>query len=376
MTFKIGADPEFFLRDTNTGKFVNAHGMVPGTKQDPLPVEGGAVQVDGMALEFNIDPATSFKEFDTNINRVLEQLREMVPSHLEFVFAPVAVFGKEYMEAQPVESLELGCDPDYSAWLGGANPKPDGSRDFRTASGHIHIGWTEGQDITHPDHIEACTMLTKQLDVMVGVPSLLWDDDRVRRTMYGQFGAYRPKHYGVEYRTLSNVWVPDATLRKIVYEQSMRAAEHLVAGTQYYRNVSPFRVDATAQTHGQLIYSINDTVSQSKDLGKFLNDLYPRVGNKSRPHAVEWTELTRTAHFYNNVTYELIHCDDLTDQMYSTGEWSTQSPYLHAGRSAGLGNTLNATQFAAADAARRAKKKAIKKPAHQLEDYLTVALAN
>jgi hypothetical protein len=59
MEFKIGADPEFFLRDKATGKFVSAHGLIPGTKRQPMKVDKGAVQVDGMALEFNIDPVTN-----------------------------------------------------------------------------------------------------------------------------------------------------------------------------------------------------------------------------------------------------------------------------------------------------------------------------
>ena len=53
----VGCDPEVFV--AKGGKFISAHGMIPGTKKAPHKVERGAVQVDGMALEFNIDPAAS-----------------------------------------------------------------------------------------------------------------------------------------------------------------------------------------------------------------------------------------------------------------------------------------------------------------------------
>lgn len=232
--FKIGADPEFFLKDKSTGKFVSAHGIVPGTKRQPLPVEGGAVQVDGMALEFNINPAETYEEFSKNIKVVLKQLREMVDPQLEFAFEPVAHFGKEYIDSQPDVAKELGCEPDYNAWTSQINPKPNADLGFRTASGHVHIGWTNQQDITHAEHIEACEMMVKQLDFYLGVPALLWDHDTVRSSMYGAPGAYRPKHYGVEYRTLSNVWLKSEDTIRYVFNQSLRAAEMLMAQNRAY----------------------------------------------------------------------------------------------------------------------------------------------
>ena len=232
MDFKIGADPEFFVR--KDGKFISAHGLIEGTKKNPLKVPGGAVQVDGMALEFNIDPATTFKEFDDNIRSVLNALRKMVPRNIEFVFTPVAEFKREYIDAQPEEARRLGCDPDFNAYTGKANAAPNAEKPFRTASGHIHIGWAEGMDIEDVDHIEACQMMVKQLDTALGLPSLLWDVNSQRRELYGKAGAYRPKPYGVEYRVLSNVWVNDVYLRQFVFEQTEFAFNKLLAGKRFF----------------------------------------------------------------------------------------------------------------------------------------------
>lgn len=58
-TYTIGADPEVFVG--REGQFFSAHGLVPGNKRRPHKVDRGAVQVDGMALEFNIDPASSYE---------------------------------------------------------------------------------------------------------------------------------------------------------------------------------------------------------------------------------------------------------------------------------------------------------------------------
>ena len=107
--FLIGADPEFFVK--KAGKVVSAHNLVPGTKESPFPVKNGAVQVDGMALEFNINPAETFAAFESSLDSVLEQIIRMVPGYEIFADPPnpiagplmnsVADFGKAYLDAQP-----------------------------------------------------------------------------------------------------------------------------------------------------------------------------------------------------------------------------------------------------------------------------------
>ena len=224
----IGCDPEVFMMDGE--KFVSAHGAVPGDKADPFKVNKGAVQVDGMALEFNIDPASNADEFADNIQCVMETLRSMVPNY-QLAAVPVAEFGFEHIKAQPPEALVLGCDPDFNAWENGAvNPKPNGEVDFRTGAGHVHIGWTSGMDISDKGHLEACIMLTKQLDFYLGLSSLLWDKDTKRRTMYGAPGAFRPKPYGVEYRVLSNAWLQSPSLMKWVFNATKKAVDDLFNG--------------------------------------------------------------------------------------------------------------------------------------------------
>lgn len=225
----VGADPEVFMRGKD-GKFVSAHGAVQGDKANPFKVDKGAVQVDGLALEFNIDPAASEDEFVTNIQAVMQTLAGMVPDY-ELVPDPVAHFGFQYLKEQPPEALELGCEADFNAWEGGAvNPRPNGDVDFRTGAGHVHIGWTKDQDVNDPEHIEACIMLVKQLDVYLGVPSLMWDTNNERRKLYGKAGAFRVKPYGVEYRVLSNAWLRSEKLMRWVYKATIKATTDLMNG--------------------------------------------------------------------------------------------------------------------------------------------------
>ena len=219
--FKIGADPEFFVK--KFGKLQSAHGLIPGTIERPFKVNKGAVQVDGMALEFNIDPAENYEQFEDNMSSVLTSITAMIPGYEVFV-EPVADFGLEYISKQPKEASELGCSPDFNAYTKMANPRPDAQTPFRTASGHVHIGWTkEPVDIDNEGHLEACRALTKALDVFLGIPSMVFDTDDRRRSLYGAAGAFRPKPYGMEYRVLSNKWITNPVLRKLVYHNTMDA---------------------------------------------------------------------------------------------------------------------------------------------------------
>lgn len=229
----VGADPEIFM--VKDGKFVSAHGAVPGDKKNPFKVNKGAVQVDGMALEFNIDPAKNEKEFITNLQTVMGILKEMVPEY-ELSAVPVADFDEAVMKAQPLEALELGCEPDFNAWEGGAvNPRPNGEVNFRTGAGHVHIGWGKDFDINDPNHLEACCMVVKQLDYYLGLGSLLYDEAGVkRRVMYGAPGCYRPKPYGVEYRVLSNAWLKDEKLMAWVYRNTIKGINSLMEGSRVY----------------------------------------------------------------------------------------------------------------------------------------------
>lgn len=227
MKFRIGCDPELFVKKGDV--FLSAFGLIKGDKKNPFPVRNGAVQVDGMALEFNINPADTEDQFFFSVNDVLTQMKAMVPDY-DVIACPVAHFSNDYLMQQPREALELGCDPDYNAWNGTVNNKPDASRPMRTASGHIHIGWTDGQDIGSPEHISNSQAATKQLDFMLGLPSVIYDEDVERREMYGKAGCCRYKPYGVEYRTLSNAWLTSEKLTRMVYRNAILAMNRLVQG--------------------------------------------------------------------------------------------------------------------------------------------------
>lgn len=230
-TVLVGADPELFMRHPDSGDFVSAHDRIPGTKWEPYKVPFGAVQVDGTALEFNIDPAKTVQEFVHNIQAVRKTMTDMVPGY-NVVAEPVARFDPEYFKFEvPSSAQELGCNPDYNGWTEDVNPHPDPSGEaFRTASGHLHIGWGQDFDVEDKEHFLLCCRVARQLDYYLGMYSLMWDADPTRRRLYGKAGAFRPKPYGMEYRVLSNRWLDSEPLMRWVYNTIQVAMADAFAG--------------------------------------------------------------------------------------------------------------------------------------------------
>lgn len=227
MQILIGADPELFLTVNN--KFVNAHGLFPGTKQEPFRVEKGAIQVDGVALEFNIDPARTEEEFLDNIDTVLKQMNEMVrevDKDMRLNFLPVARFDeKEFLEF-PDECKILGCDPDYNT-SGRVNRQPEELmyEPIRTGSGHIHIGWTDKNDPFAPEHFGDALAISRHFSK--NPFDRLNPLEIERLNYYGADGAFRPKPYGVELREFSNVWVEHEESRRKMYQHIMKNMKSL-----------------------------------------------------------------------------------------------------------------------------------------------------
>lgn len=219
--FKFGCDPEVFL--SVNGQYVSAHGLFPGTKDEPHKVEKGAVQVDGLALEFNIDPASTAEEFSGNIETVLKQMKEMVAKvdkKMKIEFKALANFDVKYFKDLPENSKILGCDPDFNSSNGMIITK---SRDLtnvplRTAAGHAHIGWTEGEDAMSAVHFEDARFIANTFynDLKNPFPPKTTDEYQ-RLSYYGNFGAFRPKSYGVELRQYSNHWVECPETRIIMF---------------------------------------------------------------------------------------------------------------------------------------------------------------
>ena len=227
MWLTVGSDAEVFVQKggfvINAGRLDN---IIPGTKSNPYLVRKGALQIDGMALEFNVDPTNDMEEWDNNFITVMQQMRERVDGY-QFSKKSWHVFDEKYMSQQPEKDKEVGCDPDMDAYTGKWNDSPPSSSLLRTVAGHIHIGWGDG--LGGDGHKERCMRVAQVMDVVLGVPSVVEDVDGAdRRSLYGKAGACRIKPYGVEYRVLSNYWIFSSDMRKKVFQRVQDGVKNFV----------------------------------------------------------------------------------------------------------------------------------------------------
>jgi hypothetical protein len=156
----------------------------------------------------------------------------MLPTGYRLVNVPSVEFSPSVWRNTPSKAKILGCTPDFNAWTGEVNPSPKPPvKTLRTASGHLHIGWIDGNaDMSDPVHIQTCKDLVKQFDWYLGAWSVGVDKDSKRRSLYGKAGAMRFKPYGVEYRVLSNFWLENEYRMLAVWNRMQRAIWDMKTG--------------------------------------------------------------------------------------------------------------------------------------------------
>lgn len=216
---RLGSDPEVFLQQGE--EFVAVCGMLGHDKWNPMQVpdmaQGFTFQEDNVALEFGVPPASSAQEFISHIKAV--QARFLAEhKHLTFSKISAVVFPKSQLK-HPSAKI-FGCEPDFNAWTGEINPKPVApSKQLRSAGGHVHV-----ETSLNPREV------IKAMDVFLGIPATLMDEGELRKQLYGKHGAYRPKPYGAEYRTLSNFWIFEDKYIKWVWDNTARALNFIETG--------------------------------------------------------------------------------------------------------------------------------------------------
>jgi hypothetical protein len=214
--YTIGADPEFFLRDTRTGTVVPAIGLIGGTKEKPVPIpglgKGYAMQEDNVMVEFNIPPVNSARRLHIAIVTAIRALDEHIAGigggRLERDNAASRLFSASAL-THP-QAMTFGCSPDFDAYTGGqkfaavqTEHLNDAGGAWRFAGGHVHLGYREALPFDLPEFVMAQFM-----DLWVGADTVAVESAQgKRKEFYGLPGRFRPTPYGLEYRSLSNLWI-------------------------------------------------------------------------------------------------------------------------------------------------------------------------
>lgn len=298
---RIGSDSEYFFQkplkeeviDGETryiaAKIVPAIGLVGGTKENPLPIEGlplgFAVQEDNVMAEGNIPAAKDAKEFSDSFGKLLTHLQNIAHSHkLELSSRPIAFFQPEELESNQAKTI--GCEPDFCVWTRKRNPIDNEHpilRILRSTGGHIHVSFFVDK---HEPSMEDREWFVKGMDTFLTIPLMLRhlsssarDDEKLRKMLYGKAGAFRPKDYGIEYRVLSNFWTLDVATRLFTFNQVQNVGKYL--GNSRVRDF----IEALGPKIRGSIDSFD--MEQMKTVHDRGNKLIVDLGLKSAAHQVE-----------------------------------------------------------------------------------------
>lgn len=224
----IGSDPEFFINNFD-GSLASSIGNIGGSKRTPLPLKYSSVLEDNVTVEFNPIPGNSANAFVENHMSALSELDDFLSERGFVRRNEAALEFPEYLLNSPHARIS-GCEPDYSAFTKAANRSIDYKlTNLRAAAGHIHIGWNGIESKKDKeDFIIGC-------EVLLSVPMAMKasEDDRVRRHLYGKCGSFRPKPYGVEFRTPSSKWIHNEARMNWVWRQIERVCEQYKEISEY-----------------------------------------------------------------------------------------------------------------------------------------------
>lgn len=225
MKFSFGSDPELML--VRNGQYRSAIGIVKGSIENRIKIQGHEFYYDNVLAECAIKPSFSKEEVVPNFKECLQLYAKMVAP---FQLVLQSAHHYDRAELHHPDAKKVNCAPEYCPY---EMKKANGPIEeilygtLRTCGGHIHLGeegLTEG-------HFGVLAMY--MMDLFVGIPSLWLDKDptsSIRREMYGAAGRYRAKKYGMEYRSLSNFWLGTPRLVEFIYDMSEFVTNFVISG--------------------------------------------------------------------------------------------------------------------------------------------------
>lgn len=265
----LGVDAELFLRDKDKGEIISAEGYVRGSKHRPFRFDKTnkwfTTQLDNVLAEVTIAPARTVSQFLSGISKSIGYLKKTLPDNIEPVVQASANLNEEYLKTE--QAMMFGCDPDFNAYTMDMNHKPYcEDPTLRSCGSHIHLGY-EGieakfkKDIYNYEVDPQRASIVQVLDLFISVPLVVMEPDSERKRLYGKAGAFRPKPYGLEYRTPSNWYLSSQELTKWVFNNTKKGFKFFANNGSLDRELAQ-HVEGVINTNDKL--AANDLIKDFK----------------------------------------------------------------------------------------------------------------
>lgn len=238
-----GSDPEFFLRNVETGKIESAIGIIKRDKYNPIMLnKDTGFYFDNCQAEFTIRPAFSKEDFVSSFRDSLTLIHNYFENEHngKYEMAIQASHSFEEEEIDNEEAMKIGCTPEFCADSVSMVTPPDFSGTLRSSGGHLSMGRADFEEMYKKGidrsnlillNFQSRIDLAKLLDYYVGVSFTLLDNDPTsiaRRSIYGQPSSHRCPKFGLEYRVLSCYWISSPKLVELIYDLSEFAIQKLI----------------------------------------------------------------------------------------------------------------------------------------------------
>lgn len=297
MKITFGSDPEFMLKDRK-GRLVSAIGVIKGTKLERFPLGKHEVYYDNVLAECAIAPSPDKEGVIENFRDCFKRLDELI-SPLELCVQASGEYPSKECKHQAAQ--EFGCDPEMCAYdliVAEAPDVPKGG--FRSAGGHVHIGYEGGKNT---DDLEKDLeigwnkiFIVRLMDLFIGIPSLFIDKDPTspaRRQLYGKAGSHRVKEeYGVEYRPLGNFWISSPNLVNLIYDISKFCTKSIVQDKRYEEIEKLYKLDDVREAIDENNLEKGKKLMQIvlKELPKNIKDAVLQEEDRKKPYNfyAEW----------------------------------------------------------------------------------------
>ena len=224
--YTFGSDFEVFTKNSSD-EIVPA--IIDGTKEKPEPIGKGCYsQRDGVAAEFNIPPVSTKRDWLKNIKFCMREGSKIVAKQgLTLEIGSSHEFDTDILDEKDYRTL--GCQPSLDAYdFNSPRVFTNSMTDLRTCGMHVHVGFNKHCPNTgNTPGPEDIANLTYYFDLYLGLPSVILDNDQLRRTMYGKAGDFRFKILDdiclYEYRSLGSNLLSNDDYIKWIYSNMKEA---------------------------------------------------------------------------------------------------------------------------------------------------------
>lgn len=267
----FGADPEFGILHKPTNKIVSGIGFVGGEKSEPLILdeETGITRTeDNVLFEAQFPPVNNVEDW-CKMFRIIQEKGNELLSQFDMQLIPMSNHFYDDDQLEHPMARTFGCSASMNAYTKDVQYTcgPEEAGNQRSVGAHVHLGVKEGIDTE--DNV---FNLMKVFDIFLGVPSVLIDQDKHRRKLYGRAGECRMRvindYVVMEYRTLGGNMLADEELIRWTYHQMEAAID--------FFNQSNF--DEIFAMENEIVDCINNCDEQlAQKLVKQFNISYPDI---------------------------------------------------------------------------------------------------